>query len=126
LSAREKSVGQLDAMIAIADPIHELQGAVIEGCLCRVILDENEFTGDTRGIAEHRKRIARMMQDIDKHADVKGAVLEWQTDAVKADAGDGALWAREEFSAGDAEAGNGLSDETRDGSIAAPNVEQSG
>jgi hypothetical protein len=113
-------------MIAIADPIHELQGSMVERRFSRVIFDDDESARDARRIADHPKRIARMVQDIDKQAAIEGLVIKWQTDSVKAEARDGALRTREEFSACDAEPRDRLRDEPRNGSIAASDVEQSG
>ena len=67
-----------------------------------------------------------MVQYIDEHANVKRLVVKRQSDPVEANTGDGALRARQEFRAGDAEPGDRLRDELPEGSITAPDVEERG
>ena len=78
----------------------------------------------TRGIAQSRERISRMVQDIDKHTAIKGLVRKRQMKAIEANARNGGVGTGNVFRAGYGEALHGLAHNLRAGAVSASYVKQ--
>ena len=124
LRLREIGVRERDAVRAVADPIHEAEGGVIEGGFGEMVLDEDEARGDAGSFTQERERIEGVVKDVDEEADVEGSIGKWKMAAVEGLAIDGAVGAGCGLDAVDVQLWHGFAQKRGESAIAAADVEQ--
>lgn len=113
-------VRQSDAVRAVADPIHQAQRPVVQRAFREMVFDQQEFPADTTGVAQERKGVGGVVQDVHEQAAVEGIIGKRQARTVKGLAGYSAIATGEDLDALDVEFRHGVAQERGEFPIAAP------
>ena len=76
-------VGQSDPVTRIPYPVHKPQSRISEGSFEQVIFDENRPLRSTNRFAKQNDRLSSMVQDINKHHNVKTILAVWDRFAIE-------------------------------------------
>ena len=70
-------------MVGVPEPIHDGEGVKGEESVAGVVLEDDETAGYAEGFFEEDGGVLGVMQDIDEHDGVKGAIGEGDRRAVE-------------------------------------------
>jgi len=72
-----------NAMVGVSEPIHDGEGVESEESIAGVVFEDNETASDAEGFLEEDGGVLSVMQDIDEHDGVEGAIGEGDRRAVE-------------------------------------------
>lgn len=72
-----------NAMVGVSEPIHDGEGVESEESVAGVVFEDNETASDAEGFLEEDGGVLSVMQDIDEHDGVEGAIGEGDRRAVE-------------------------------------------
>ena len=79
----EEAKRERNAMVGVSEPIHDGEGVKGEESVAGVVLEDDETAGDAEGLFEEDGGVRGVMQDIDEHDGVEGAIGEGDRRAVE-------------------------------------------
>src|SRR5215208_4423139 len=126
LARRPIRIAQWYAVPDIPHPVHQSKSLVTQPGAREVILDDHGVGGHPTCFADQQGRIDGMVKDIHEHDHILRAIREWEHASVELLNGNRGVGPRTDLHAGGYDVRAARHDGTRQGAVAAPNIQQGG
>lgn len=113
-------------MRPVADPIHQAKRYIVQRVFIEMVFDQNMRTAYAAGLGEERGNIGGVMQNIDKHANVKKGIGKRELEPVIGDTRNLAVRAHQEFDSLNGNIRAKAGDQTGNSAVTATDVQNRG